>query len=102
MRMLSSIRHATKASAFHPLRRCPVACSNVSSIPEVVGSAAEMFDPDDPEQIAAAIERVCFDDSRRRELIKAGFERLSQFSWDRCASDTLLAYRSLLGSAAAL
>ena len=80
---------------------CPVACSNVSSIPEVVGSAAEMFDPDDTEQIITAVERVCFDDTRRRELIKAGFERLQQFSWDRCASDTVLAYRSLLGSAAA-
>jgi glycosyltransferase involved in cell wall biosynthesis len=76
---------------------CPVVCSNVSSIPEVVGTAAEMFDPNDSEDIAAALERVCFDGARREALIAAGFERLSHFSWDRCADKTVQAYRSLLG-----
>ena len=76
---------------------CPVACSNVSSIPEVVGDAAELFDPDSDQSIAAAIERVCFDDARRDELIGAGRRRLQMFSWDRCARETLDAYREVVG-----
>jgi len=76
---------------------CPVACSNLSSLPEVVGPAAEMFDPGDPGQIAAALERICFNETRRRELVDAGFERLGRFSWDQCARDTVQAYRSMLG-----
>jgi glycosyltransferase involved in cell wall biosynthesis len=76
---------------------CPVVCSNISSIPEVVGRAAELFDPNDSDDIAAALERACFDDGRRNALIAAGFERVSHFSWDRCARDTVHAYRSLLG-----
>ena len=78
---------------------CPVVCANVSSIPEVVGSAAELFDPAQPEDIAAALERVCFDDIRRQTLIAAGRERLTHFSWDHCAEETVAAYRALLGNA---
>ena len=46
---------------------------------------------------AAAIERVCFDDARRDELIGAGRRRLQMFSWDRCARETLDAYREVVG-----
>lgn len=76
---------------------CPVVCSNSSSIPEVVGDAAELFDPNDVEGIGRAIERVCYDGARRLELIAAGYGRLSVFSWDRCARETVDAYRELLG-----
>jgi glycosyltransferase involved in cell wall biosynthesis len=76
-----------------------VVCANVSSIPEVVGDAAELFDPSRTEDIAASIERVCFDEGRRHALIAAGRERLAHFSWDRCAQETVAAYRSLLGEA---
>jgi len=75
---------------------CPVACSNASSIPEVVGSAAELFDPDDVEAIEQALLRLCFDNARRAELIAAGTERISLFSWDRCGQATVEAYQALL------
>jgi len=75
---------------------CPVVCSNVSSIPEVVGEAAEMFNPYDHESIRFAIERVVGDGQRRGELVAQGRERLKKFSWDRCASETLDIYRQVI------
>jgi glycosyltransferase involved in cell wall biosynthesis len=62
----------------------------------VVGSAAEMFDPENPDAIAAAIERVVCS-SERTDLLRArGAERLRWFSWDRAAAETHAIYRSLL------
>jgi len=74
---------------------CPVACSNTSSMPEVVGDAGEYFDPDDVAAIRMAIERVVMSDSRRKLLIAKGRARLKCFSWDRCAAETLDVYRKL-------
>lgn len=75
---------------------CPVICSNISSIPEVVGDAAGMFDPYDVESIQDAIERVVFDNSVRNDLIGRGKERVKLFAWDRCALETLDVYRRVL------
>ncbi len=76
---------------------CPVACSNVSSIPEVVGDAGGYFDPGDPDAIAAVIESLIHDRARRAELIARGRKRLERFSWARCAEQTLEVYRRTLG-----
>lgn len=75
---------------------CPVACSNNSSIPEVVGDAGEYFDPMDIDSIRAAMEQVLNSDVRITELIERGRLRCSHFSWERCADETLAVYRSLL------
>jgi glycosyltransferase involved in cell wall biosynthesis len=75
---------------------CPVVCSGVSSIPEVVGDAGEMFDPYDVDSIRTAIERVVGDDALRRHLIACGRERIKRFSWKRCAQETLDVYRRVL------
>lgn len=76
-------------------RDCPVVCANASSLPEVAGGAAEYFDPAEPESLAAAIERAVFDRSRRAELIRRGRARLAEFSWARCARETLAVYRAV-------
>jgi glycosyltransferase involved in cell wall biosynthesis len=78
---------------------CPVACSAVSSIPEVVGDAAEHFDPTDTDSIQSALETVCFNSQRRQWLVAQGRQRVGVFSWDRCAQDTARAYQALLGPA---
>lgn len=75
---------------------CPVACSHGSSLPEVVGAAAELFDPKSVDSMRSALERLAFDDVRRRELIKAGHQQCTTFSWDRCADETVLVYDSLV------
>lgn len=75
---------------------CPVICGNTSSVPEVVGDAGEYFDPNDPESMRVAIEAVLQSASRSSELVAKGRARCSLFSWERCASETLDIYRSIV------
>jgi len=79
-------------------RGLPVACSNVSALPEVAGDAAELFDPYDPAAIAAAIDRLLVDGARRDELIAKGLRRVPEFTWERAALGTLESYRRALGA----
>lgn len=74
-------------------RGIPVACSNTSSLPEVAGDAAELFDPRSVESMAAAIRRLLNDDVRRAELARRAEARLAQFTWERTAEATLASYR---------
>lgn len=75
---------------------CPVICSNTSSIPEVVGDAGEYFDPEHVESIRASLEKVLQSSERRDELIWKGYKKCAEYSWDRCASETLEIYRGLV------
>jgi glycosyltransferase involved in cell wall biosynthesis len=61
----------------------PVVTSNVSSLPEVVGDAAVLIDPYEPESIAEAMRRVLADGALRESLRERGFARAREFSWDR-------------------
>jgi glycosyltransferase involved in cell wall biosynthesis len=71
---------------------CPVACSNAASLPEVVGDAARLFDPESVEDIAAAIEDVL---DAPEEWTTRGLERAQLFSWDECARQHEAVYREL-------
>jgi len=75
---------------------CPVACSNTSSIPEVVGNAAIQFDPLDTGSMINALVRLSSDSVLRAELIERGRSRVLEFSWEDCAKQTLDVYRALL------
>jgi glycosyltransferase involved in cell wall biosynthesis len=77
-------------------RRVPVACSNASSLPEVAGDAALMFDPHDEAAIAAAIERLLTDSIEAERLRARGRERAARFTWERTARLTLSVYESTL------
>jgi glycosyltransferase involved in cell wall biosynthesis len=79
----------------------PVITSNVSSLPEVVGDAALLIDPHDPEAIARAIHRVISDASLRADLIRRGHERVMQFSWERSVARTREVYAEIAGGAGA-
>lgn len=61
----------------------PVACSAVTALPEVVGEAAVLFDPLDPESIAAALLELTLNDSTRARLIQAGRRRAAHFADSR-------------------
>ena len=76
--------------------KCPVISSHSSCMPEVIGEAAEYFDPEQTDSIATAIENVVFSESRTCELITKGEQRAQLFTWDRCAENTLNVYRSLV------
>lgn len=75
----------------------PVVTSNTSSMPEVGGTAALYFDPDDEKGMRLAIERVLGDEKLRERLVEAGHERAKQFSWERTAQKTLGVYYRALG-----
>jgi len=76
----------------------PVACSTVTSLPEVAGDAALMFDPHDIEQIAAAVARLWQDGNLRSTLISRGAQRARAFSWQTTARLFRAHYRRILGS----
>lgn len=74
---------------------CPVVCSNASSIPEVVGDAGEYFDPESIDSIRDSLDKVLQSTEKRSNLIRTGLNKCNQYSWDRCASETLAIYRGL-------
>ena len=61
---------------------CPVAAAAAGSLPEVCGDAAVLFDPLDPEAIAAGVDEAL---ARSDELTERGLRRAAAFSWDETA-----------------
>jgi glycosyltransferase involved in cell wall biosynthesis len=79
-------------------RGVPVACSNTSSLPEVAGEAALLFDPGDEHAIAQALRRLRDDAELREELRTLGRQRVSEFTWERTARLTLESYARALAA----
>jgi glycosyltransferase involved in cell wall biosynthesis len=73
----------------------PIAASRAASIPEVAGDAALLFDPSDPNDIANALISVLTDEDLRESLRSAGFKRVKEFNWEKCARETLSLMESL-------
>jgi glycosyltransferase involved in cell wall biosynthesis len=73
---------------------CPVACSDAGSLPEVVDDAARLFDPRDPQAIAAAVDDVL---RNPEEWSRLGIERARGFSWERTARGHDAVYAELMG-----
>lgn len=78
----------------------PVITSRRSALPEVAGDAALLVNPDDPEEIAAALVRLASDESLCDELARRGRERALQFSWESALDRTWEVYRELSGAIA--
>ncbi len=76
---------------------CPVAASRAGAIPEVVGPAAELFDPENENELAEAIDRVALDEDRRTVLDVAGTKRVEEYTWERTVDLTLAGYKRVLG-----
>ncbi|MGA7671554.1 MAG: glycosyltransferase family 1 protein [Nitrolancea sp.] len=68
---------------------CPVITTKRGCSPEVAGDAAILVDPEDPNEIAMAVQRVLNDDALSMQLVERGLERVRQFSWEKCARETL-------------
>ena len=73
----------------------PVITSNKSSLPEIVGEAGILINPEDAGEIREAIITVLDDDSLKREMIRKGLGRAKRFSWKTCAKETLRLYREV-------
>ena len=70
----------------------PVACSNRTSLPEVVGDAALTFDPENVRDMVEAMRRILTDDALRADLRTRSLQRATQFSWHRAAKETISVY----------
>ena len=77
-------------------RGLPVACSNTTSLPELVGDAALTFDPESTEAIAGAIQRLLKNKRLRKNLAAKGREQAKLFSWERTADGLIATYKAAL------
>jgi glycosyltransferase involved in cell wall biosynthesis len=75
----------------------PVACSNVTCLPEQAGDAAVLFDPRDPGAIADAVLRLWTDAGLRAVLVERGAARVARFTWVRTARTYRALYRRVAG-----
>ena len=74
----------------------PVVVADRASLPEVVGEAGMLVDPDDPATIAAACWCIAQDASLRARLQAAGRNQVQAFTWEETARRTLEVYRRVL------
>ena len=73
----------------------PVACSNVTSLPDLAGDAALVFDPYQPGEIADAVRRLWTDEALRDTLVERGKNNVARFTWDRTARTFRAHYRRI-------
>jgi len=75
----------------------PVVSSSATSLSEVAGDAALLSEPFDADSMAIDVERVLSDSELRQTLVKKGNDRVSRFSWDKAARETMKLYCDVLG-----
>ncbi|WP_430639057.1 glycosyltransferase family 4 protein [Haloferax volcanii] len=74
----------------------PVVASTATAIPEILGDAALLIDPEKPEKWAEAITEILEDEETRDAMITRGYERYDRFSWATCASEMVDVYESMV------
>ena len=74
----------------------PVVCSSTTAVGEVAGAAAMLVDPEDEDDLHAAMQKVAHDPARREQLIAAGYARAASFPWEEAVRKTWNVYRELL------
>jgi glycosyltransferase involved in cell wall biosynthesis len=74
----------------------PILAANRQSIPEVLGDAGALFEPDDADAIAALLRRVAHDDEFREDLASRSRAGRGRFSWRRTAEATAAAYEEVV------
>jgi len=74
----------------------PVVVADRASLPEVVGEAGLLVDPDDPDYIAQALARVLTDAGLQARMRELGLAQAARFTWERTARATLAVYREVV------
>ncbi len=74
----------------------PVITSNTTSLPEVVGDAGIMLDPQDKKALCQAMLKLLNDSNLVQELKQKSLARSQNFSWSKCATGTVEAYKKIL------
>jgi glycosyltransferase involved in cell wall biosynthesis len=76
----------------------PVVVSDRGSLPEVVGDAGVLVDPDAPDSIAQGLAKVLADASLRARLREAGLARAESYTWEKTARETVALYHKVLAA----
>lgn len=71
----------------------PVVSSNKTCMPEILGEAAEYFDPEDVDNIAENLERVYADRDLQKNMSENSLKQVQKYSWEQCAKETLEVYK---------
>ncbi|MCL1495602.1 MAG: glycosyltransferase family 4 protein [Pseudanabaena sp. Salubria-1] len=72
----------------------PVITSNTSSLPEVVGKAGLMINPSSRDDLCQAMLTLIDNSKLRNQLSQKGIDRATQFSWSKCATETMKVYET--------
>ena len=75
---------------------CPVISSDASCMPEVIGDAAEYFDPSNLDDMFKTVEKTVYSDPRINELVLLGKQQIKKYSWQKCTDETLSVYQSII------
>jgi glycosyltransferase involved in cell wall biosynthesis len=75
----------------------PVVTSNTSSLPEVVGNAAVLVNPENVFEIMRALHRVLTDQDLREKMKRRSYEQSQRFSWENSARQVLRIYSDVAG-----
>jgi glycosyltransferase involved in cell wall biosynthesis len=73
----------------------PVLAANATSLPEVVGGAGILLDPNDPQAWVSAVNDLLANPDKRHDLSARGLAQASRFSWERCAAETWAVLKGL-------
>ena len=74
----------------------PMACSNHGPMPEMLGEAGLYFDPERPDEIAAALRQLIIDPELRARCAEGAYARAQLYSWERCARETFSFMRQIM------
>ncbi len=74
----------------------PVASSDATCLPEIIGDAAEFFNPKDVNDMARVMAALLADSTRREQLVQLGLKRTRDFSWEKSAQATLEVYQKAM------
>ncbi len=75
----------------------PIIISNISSLPEVIGGAGIMIDPDKPDEIFQAMKEILLNKELREKLRKSGLEQAKTFNWEKTTRKFLATIQGLNG-----
>lgn len=74
----------------------PVVTSNISSLPEVVGEAGELVNPNNYQEITNALEKILLSEKLQKEMSVKSLKQAKKFSWEKCARETHYVYKKVL------
>jgi glycosyltransferase involved in cell wall biosynthesis len=77
---------------------CPVVTANRSGTKDVSGDAALFVDPEKVDSIAEGLRKISTDADLREDLIKKGHNRAAEFSWEKCANETIHVLENTAGN----